>query len=453
MKTIESVLFPSPEHDASKLVPCGVSGVRASRGRSMKALDASALLRHAAMLRQRSRKAASASGVEVFHRSSTRVRVSIEPPEWRPRYFEAREDGVAVRLDLGERGIAFAACSGGDGAAVDRALARAIGAVPQVRPEGQLWATRTRSASFDLEHDATLPSREDLEHWLERATASFARCAGGEGHVVGPAWVEAGYTIETLVADTSLTAFRSRRRVWGLAMVRPARTSMAPERPRIVAARTLGALPIDGWSEFLDGACTGPGADGRAAAGSLVVASEAAATLVASLAATLHGPERSPGSTVGRAWRLRDVPRWPKGLSGGRFDDAGFSTHSSTLADGSRVVEVLGAQGHFRRPSFRDLPTPMFTTLVVEEADDPMPSRGMMADALRVHRLHPGRWVLDLEGNRLERGLPSGDRARLRLAVRPLELVLRCARAVGPARLYPNGVATPMLVFEGILPG
>jgi hypothetical protein len=92
----------------------------------------------------------------------------------------------------------------------------------------------------------------------------------------------------------------------------------------------------------------------------------------------------------------------------------------------------------------------MFTTLVVEGGSDPLPSRGVLADALRVHRVQPDRWVLDLEGTSIERGRPSGVAVRLRLAVHPLNLVSRCTRAAGSPRLHANGVAAPALVFEGI---
>ncbi len=92
----------------------------------------------------------------------------------------------------------------------------------------------------------------------------------------------------------------------------------------------------------------------------------------------------------------------------------------------------------------------MFTTLIVEEGNDPMPSRAFRADGLRVHRLEPDRWVLDMEGAWVERGRPATTLERLRLVVRPTDLVARCSRSVGPAALYANGVATPTLVFERI---
>ncbi len=138
------------------------------------------------------------------------------------------------------------------------------------------------------------------------------------------------------------------------------------------------------------------------------------------------------------------------GMSGGTFDDAGFAARARALADGSRVVGVLGTRGHYRRPSFRDVPTPGFTTLVVAEKDDRMPAKGFLADGLRVHRLEADRWVFDLDGVWLGDGHRSADSDRLEVTVRPLDLVARCTGSVGRARQFWNGVVTPALIFEGI---
>jgi hypothetical protein len=92
----------------------------------------------------------------------------------------------------------------------------------------------------------------------------------------------------------------------------------------------------------------------------------------------------------------------------------------------------------------------MFTTLVLEGGEDPMPPKGFSAHDLRVHRLTPDRWVLDLLGTWLREGRPSASLDRLRLPVRPHDLVARCTRAIGTSRLHANGVSTPTLVFEGI---
>jgi hypothetical protein len=92
----------------------------------------------------------------------------------------------------------------------------------------------------------------------------------------------------------------------------------------------------------------------------------------------------------------------------------------------------------------------MFTTLIVEEGHDPMPSKAFRADGLRVHRLEPDRWVLDLEGVRFDRGRPIGSLERLRQVVRPADLIAGCRRSVGSAALHANGVATPTLAFEGL---
>ena len=450
MMKFEDAFLRSCESHAVESTPRGGSVQGRARGRPTSTMDPVALLRDASFLVRRSSRFAAGSRVEVFHRSSTRIRVSVEPPDLRPRAFEAREEGVAVRLDLDDERMAFAASSGGGRPAVEQAVALALRAAPLPRPRGGLWAEGARTSRVDLERSEALPTRDELESWLSRAIASLTGPRGGKGRALGPAWVEAGFTVETLAADNGLTALRSRRRVWAMAIVRRARGGPVPERPWVAAARSLTALPEEGWEWLLDRESQLAAGRGRGTDRGLAVTGEAAAALVASLAMAMHGPHGPRGGGVGRAWRLRDEPRWPGGLAGGLFDDAGFPTRKLVLADGSAVVGHLGTRGHFCRPSFRDHPTPMFTTLVVEDGHDPLPSRGLIADALRIHRLEPDRWVLELEGIPLDRGAPSGAATLFRLTAGPRDLVARCVRATGPARPHANGVVTPTLVFEGL---
>ncbi|MBZ5638934.1 MAG: hypothetical protein LAO51_09295 [Acidobacteriia bacterium] len=357
---------------------------------------------------------------------------------------------MALRARRRGEGYSFVACSGGGRDALDRALSLSRQALSQGTPEEELWATGTGEALLDLEPGLVLPGLTELATWLNEAVALGEKSMGGTGQVLGAAWVEAGLTVETLVAEGGLLAARSRGRVWALAMVRNNGRTSLPERPKVLAARSLKEMATDGWAISKDRDAL-RAASGRAPdVGDLAITGDAAALLVASLVNRLHGSGAMAGQTVGRAWRVRDDPWDPAGLAGGRFDDAGFPTSLLVLADGSSVVGRLGLRGHLRRPSFRDLPTPMFTTLRVEGMNDPMPGGGFRAAGLRIHRLEADRWILDLEGSWIHRGRPAGGLERLQLGVRPQDLVARCTGSTGQAVGHANGVVTPTLVFEGI---
>jgi hypothetical protein len=412
--------------------------------------DAEALLLNGQRLHDEATRVVAGSTVEFFHRFSLRVRASLTPPDTRARFIETREEGLAIRLDHGARGYSFVACSGGGEAALHRALFLVGRALPQVKRGGELWAIGTGGTLLDLEPCAALPTFASLASWLETAIGLGAGSAERSRAILGSAWVEAGLTVETLVADGGLAASRCRGRAWALAMARRQGPDPFPERPLILAARNLEELPVDGWAKPLDQQVDAA-SSGRLRAGTaLVVGGGAAASLVASLAGSFHGYGCAIGRTVGRAWKLRDDPLEAAGLAGGRFDDTGFPTRPLVLADGRTTLGSLGTRGHYRRPSFRDPPAPMFSTLIVEERHDPMPSKAFRAHGLRVHRLAPDRWVLDLEGVQFERGRPIGSFERLRQAVRPADLLAGCRRSIGPAALHANGVATPTLVFEGL---
>ncbi len=451
MRTIESSLFP-PIEQGSIDQGRTLSAIAKDEQRcASRPFDVRSLLIDAKSFLHRARSFAPGSKVEIFRRLSTRVRVSVDPPETRPRSFSARDEGMAIRLDRGAEGFSFAACSGGGGAALERVMSMVLRATPQASPsEESLWGRSARGPLEDRERGATLPAVEELRGWLTEALALSRKAASRHGVTLGPAWVEAAVTAEALIADGGLMAVRTRSRVWALVMVRGQGLGHDRERPRVVAARSLRALPPRTWAQGIESEALGKEKGASPPVGALAVTGDAAAALVAALAATLHAPGAHPTVAVGRAWRLSDDPLWVGGLSGGSFDDAGFAARRLVLADGAGVVGHLGTRGHYRRPSYRDMPSPMFTTLVLEGGGDPMPSKGFGAHDLRVHRLAPDRWVLDLLGTWLHEGRPSASLDRLRLPVHPRDLVARCIRSVGPSQHFANGVVTPTLVFEGI---
>jgi hypothetical protein len=171
---------------------------------------------------------------------------------------------------------------------------------------------------------------------------------------------------------------------------------------------------------------------------------------VLALARTLHAGTCEVGVEVGPAWKVVDDPGHPQALYGGSFDDAGFATVRKQLADGHRACGRIDAPGHYRRPSFRDRPTPMPSHLVVASTPREVLSEGVVATALTVHPVEPDRWLLGIEGALLKEGRPG---ARLRpsfASVAPGDLVRRCVSTVGPPRLTHLGVETPALVFDNL---
>jgi hypothetical protein len=173
--------------------------------------------------------------------------------------------------------------------------------------------------------------------------------------------------------------------------------------------------------------------------------------LVLALVKALHIHEPERGFPVGPAWRVVDDPGHTMALFGGSFDDAGFATGRTPLADGQRAVGRIAGKGHFRRPSFRDRPIPMPSHLtVLAEGNGPPPTRGVLVTALTLHPLQPDHWMLEIDGAHLEDGRPGPVLRSAIVAVSPMELVRRCAAAVGPARLSHLGVETPALVFDNL---
>lgn len=382
---------------------------------------------------ERARSSVGASTeVELYARASRRVRVTVDAGG-RLHVDRGTDEGLAVRaFDARRRTLGFAAASGLDAAEAARAARRAeADAVPfdGDRP----WSERAGVRSDGVESFPDLPSRDDLAAWLTGALRRSG-CDPAEDP-----WVEASSTIETSWTREGSWA-RSRLRIWGVVVGPCVPSPEAEPVPRVVAARGLAALPADPWP--LHGEV---GKAGAIRSESVVFEGDALAALVPTLVRALADKGSAGDARVGSGWVVKDDPTHPDASVGGPWDDAGFPARPVRLADGRTDVGTIAGPGSFRRGSFRDLPEPAPTLLIVEPpAVDPSPGDVRIV-AARIHALG-GMWLLEVDGVDPEGTAFPGRFIR----TDPFSLAARCVGGNGTAVLRAGVVLTPALRFEGL---
>ena len=376
-------------------------------------------------------QAAPEARIELYHRWTTRTRIAREAWSAGPLRFAGCEEGIAVRLADAVGRWTFGASSGGG----SPSLLWAIEAARSSEPAGggeegpRAWGAGDGSFQLDLD-EGPLPEEAAMEEWLDLALDALIRARGVAQRGPASGWIEAGRTVEVLVGQGGIATMRSRNRVWAMG-------SAGRERPLgalAVAARRISSLSADAWAEQWT-ASTASGGRGEWTRGPVVLEGRAAGELVRHLAAAVHGRGAAPGAPVGSGWRVVDDPLDPDGLSGGRFDDAGFPAGRRALSDGRQAVGALEGRGHSWRPSFRDPPEALFTTLLVLGGSEEAPPRTPRVHDLRIHRLAADRWVAEAPG-------PTYVEAR------PLDLVQRCVSSFGPVRRVLPGVVSPALLVD-----
>jgi hypothetical protein len=366
-----------------------------------------------------------------------------------------QEDGVALRARSRRYGTtAFAACSGFNADYLRRELdlAGQEGGGPNAG-EGELWPRAAGGASIDREEPLELPEPSALEAWLEQARESMQE-SRGRRRVPPPAdsRLEVAVVCETWVTEGVALGSRSRRRAW--AMARPAADAddVAP-RPIVVAARRWDDLPIEGWRTILDDRWIGGAKGDRvSSAGPLPVLfnPECAAVLSRALVRAIEASDPDRRRRVASVWKVVDDPTDPDALFGGSFDDAGFPTARKVLWHRGRSSGRLRGAGHFRRPSFRDLPGTLPSHLVVEVSSGGLPDRVLLVTRLSLHPFAPDRWGLELDGAVLDQGHPVVTVRRGFVSTSPGELAEQCVASVGPQRNSHLGVRTAALLFDGL---
>lgn len=238
----------------------------------------------------------------------------------------------------------------------------------------------------------------------------------------GRRWAEVGTTHEVIAGPGGWFAARSRDRFWGM---------VDPERGQLVAGRGFEppADEVDGWlpDELGGGTWLSP---------------EAAAALIDPLVAVLHREGADPGLPTGRAWKVADDPRHAAGIAGGSFDDGGFETRATVLAEGGRIAGTIGGPGQLWRRSYRDAPTAQRSTLVLlpGETGASRASGEGCVERCRVLPLEDGAWVVALSG-RHRNGWVRAE---------PGNLVRAIGRAGGQARLTSRGIVTPAIRLDGL---
>jgi hypothetical protein len=408
-------------------------------GKVLGVLDPDRLLELLERLRRGAGGPGGANRVELYARSSHRIRARAEGTG--PSVVEQGEDeGMAVRVVDGSGRIGFGAASGIDSQALEAALSRATGSPgPAIdRP----WLTGTDGVSTDLDAPIPMPEAGELNAWL---AASGSR-TGSQGTV---GWVECGRTVEALVADGGLRAVRQRNRAWGMQLVSLATGDAIEERPRLVAARRLEDLPVDLLRIEIPPA--GPPLDLREAGRRLpvVMGPPVASILLRALVGALCAPSSQREAPVGPAFAVTEDPRHPESLAGGRFDDAGFATRKTVLVNGKVASAADRGAGHYLRESYRDPPRAVFGTLVVADGGSEMPSEALRIEHLRIRALGNEPWLMEVCGALEKEGQPVRP---LRIAfarVRPAEVALRLRETIGASRPCANGVITPTLLLDG----
>jgi len=373
--------------------------------------------------------------VELYHRAAIVLRLT-RSGDRSPDIFQAgREDGLALRAGLEPGRLTFVAVSGFDetslGWAVDQVV-RGRGAPAS----DALWQRGGDGLSIDVDPSLRLPAPAEMRSWLDTAAES-------SGESAGPTRLEVAATFESWATHDGLRASRGRTRAWAI---------IESRRPLAIAARRWEGLAPDGWARLADDRARPDGEPVPPPTGPfpILFSPEASAKLVHTIVRALHRSPECIGLAVGPGWRVEDDPLDVRALLGGTFDDAGFPTARTLLADGTSIVGVLDGPGSLRRPAFRDPPLPLPSNLVVRAPEAALPPRAGLVSSISIHPVEPGSWILELDGVSLEAGRTGPPIENWFVRVDPGELVRRCVGSVGPGRSSHRGVTTPALLFDDL---
>jgi hypothetical protein len=383
-------------------------------------LEPDALVDRARHLWRAARAGVERNRFDLFFKIARRRRAHREPASDRASTSETLECGLAMRLARpGATLASFAACSGLSDEALDWVLEavtrEGAGALTDMPEPG----TVVEPLRTDLDVGHELPTAEELESWMaDRKQA---------------AWIESGGTHEVVVGHEGWVAIRGRNRSWAM-------TGGGEDGPRLFAARGVAPPDLGDWScmEARAGRTTGSPPP------TLVFAPSAAAAVISSLVRAMQAGDVPSGIPVGAGLCVADDPRHPAALSGGEFDDAGFETRRTVLADGRHAVGTLPRAGTLRRASFRDAPSPSASTLLVFPDAPITVGQGVrIVTRCRILPVSRGEWVLDL-------GSGTSSRPPAIARITPEALVERCVGTLGSPVVCAEGVITPGLVFAGI---
>ncbi len=389
--------------------------------------------------------------IEIYRRSSSRVRVTLGGARGRTAIQTGWEEGVAVRLEdrAGGGGTCFGAATGAGVANLRCAVEMALRAGPGRDAARPRWADPTGEVLVDREPNISLPHPDPMRSWLGEALRVDKGAADRRGEVVPGGWVESAVTVETLASDDGLRASRTRTRTWALATIRRAGAE-SRERIRFLVGRSLESLSTAGWLPTYIHRGRRPASHPPPGRYAIVFAPEPAAILAAALVRVIHGAEAEAGRKVGPGWRVIDDLADPQSLFGVRFDDAGFPTRRCVLAESGRVIGGISGQGHLKRASYRDRPTPMAVGVIVQgETSSTLPPKCLWVDDVRIHSVGAGSWILEIDGTQAG-AEPGATFEGVLVRADPGRIAERCVGSVGEARWHPVGVRTAALLVDGL---
>jgi len=401
-------------------------------------------------LHERARAAARGTDVELYGRAASTMRAA-HLPGGRQRFVTGSEEGIAVRTrSLKDRETGFAACSGLGDSSVAWAVAEALDGG---RSSGESsWPSGDSELVIDRDV-AELPTQSELSEWLHNAWERLSRPSRGGKPAPKPlsGWVEVAATVEGWVADGGIRASRGRVRAWALVEMAPTHGGPGGIRPIQVARRRFQDLAASAWAGALDDRWL-PGQGSRPAAArraSVLFNPECSANLLHAVVRSQQTPGQE-NLSVGPGWKIADDPVEPDALFGGKFDDAGFRTQRTVLADGRRWAGTLSGEGHYRRPSFRDPPAPAPSGVVAFSKPVPPPDECVLVSGMALHVLGPDRWILQVDAAEMAGSRPGPCLEGAFIRTSPGELAQRCIATVGPSRRAHLGALTPALLFEGL---
>lgn len=386
------------------------------------------------------------AGVELYGRSARTIRVTRLASGQREVSLGC-EDGLAVRTrDRGTGATGFAACSGLCRAGLERALSLAARTPRSGENPEACEPSRGVEPLVDLD-PGEMPASDEVGRWLDRAWERVAAAPAVAVRWPPPtrAWVEVAATAEAWIGDGELRAQRTRVRGW-------ARIECPPAAPAVVVARSYARLDESAWSRLLEDRWfpeISVASPARAVA-PILFHPESAAALVRAMVQNRTDPGRHEDGPVGAALAVADDPLEPEAPFGGAFDDAGFPTSRTSLADGRRWTGALAGPGHFRRPSFRDPPVASPSHLVVHGRPGEPPPDFVLVSGVVIHALEPERWILEIDAAAVREGGPGPRLAGAMIRSTPAELAAKCVATVGPRRASHLGVSTPALLFADL---
>lgn len=413
--------------------------------------------------------AAGAGKAEAYRKRSTALRLQVRPDAPR-ELLRSREEGLALRVELGDGRVGFASSSNARFEALET-LARdvvreAVPGTPLDLPAGEAPAEGEEPpASGD----------QDLRPELEELAAGIRDALGrGERAAVAVSRLQlhAGRIEVALVNSEGFRGEYSRRLCYVAAEAVARRDERARGALLLRAARAPGDLDPGEIAERLALRAAAPLGGGALPSGTsaAVIDADAAADLLQEVARHWTGPGAPrPGERVAsRVVGVIDDGRLAGGPLEASFDGEGTPTRRTVVVEEglllTRLVDRAAARaeqaeptGNGVRHSFRDPPASAPTHLSIVPGKATVEQllvglqKGLYVTNLRAVGSRPGGGLAALvEGVWVERGRAAGAVSRALMVVPRRDLLRRVRAVADDLRYHPAGgaVGSPTLLLE-----